>query len=420
MGNYSFLQFTYSGSKYNIGLNILISYLRFPLTFLPIFLMFSISRKSRIKLVYFLNRNIDIVLFVLFGVVGLINFPFYINGYIYTLLFGASLILILLYIFFISEYKKDFESFYILSKMLVISHGILLLLGLISLSTFDFITRSNLHFFTLKFGDVLFFSNPIFIIALSLGYIYIYQRRRLYRFATTISKLSYFRMISICLTFIFVCLLLFISNRRTPLILLGCIIPFIFYFSVKSRFLKYMLLLLIPISFIYVAAMIPKYLEENRNQSKLLNRLDRIEIKDGNVDDASLEIRLHIWKSYLQVFNKYPLIGVGYGNLVPVHNSSISPGNSIRNKSPHNTFLGLLVSNGIFGALLFAFITIRSMTIFLIRSKGVFKYYYSLVLVCILIMNYLEFNLYPGQSLFWPTFIILLFPRIYLNKYLIK
>ena len=420
MGNYSFLQFTYSGSKYNVGLNILISYLRFPLTFLPILALFMISKETRTRVFIFMMRNLDILIFIFFGFFSLINFPFFLNGYIYTALFSGSVILILLFLYFISEHQKDYEVLYNISKMLVVSHFVLIILALISILNYDFGARSAYQYFTLKFGDVLFFSNPLLVVAISLGFIYVIQSNKFYLKSVRILKLSKFRLLVTIFLFLFIGYLMFISNRRTPLILLGGAIPVILFLSVKSKFIKCLSFLVIPFALAYGVSLIPKFLEENRDQSKLLYRLERIKIEDGNISDASFEVRLVIWKSYFEDFKKNPILGIGQGNLAVVHAMFNKEDSFIAKKSPHNTFLGLLVTNGICGGLLLIFIMMRSFFIFFYRSKGIVKYYFLMFFGCVLIMNLLEFNLYPGQSLFWPSFIMLLFPRIYLNNYLIK
>lgn len=420
MGNYSFLQFTYSGSRYNIGINIILSYLRFPLTFLPFFLLFLISKETRSRILLFFLKNLDILIFVLLGFLSLINYPFTLNGYIYTTLFAGSILLILLYLFFVSEYKKDVDVFYNISSMLILSHLVLVFLSIISISTYDFTIQSAYQYFTLKFGDVLFFSNPLLVTALAIGYVVVFQRNKFYLGSPFVNKLGVAKLLLLILVFVFIGYLMFISNRRTPLILLGASIPIVLYLSIKNRIFRFFLMLLLPIVLAYFLTLIPQYLEENREKSKLLYRLERIKLEDGNISDASFEIRLVIWKSYLEVFRKYPILGVGQGNIGPAHKGMNKGDDFIADKSPHNTFLGLLVSNGILGSILLAFIMIRNMFLFAYRAKGIVKYYFLLFLSCILIMNFLEFNLYPGQSLFWPTFLILLFPRIYLNKYLIK
>ena len=134
-------------------------------------------------------------------------------------------------------------------------------------------------------------------------------------------------------------------------------------------------------------------------------------VVDPTVEDGSLDARRNIYQNSLYVYSKYPVFGVGLANgdnatreLLPNAKKSGSP--------LHNTFLGILVELGTVGMLLFLLMAVRSAIYFFKLPSKRFKFQILLLGVAPALVSITEYNLTPGQALFWPLWLTVLAPRI--------
>jgi len=109
----------------------------------------------------------------------------------------------------------------------------------------------------------------------------------------------------------------------------------------------------IPIVSIFTT--IPQFKESSSSQDNalILKRLTSI----LDLDEASNQGRIYIWKRSLESFKNYPLLGIGTGNFPVVLNQDIALAKA--GSSAHNLYLNFLVENGIFGFILVLLIIIE-------------------------------------------------------------
>ncbi|MDQ6477579.1 O-antigen ligase family protein [Dyadobacter sp. LHD-138] len=137
----------------------------------------------------------------------------------------------------------------------------------------------------------------------------------------------------------------------------------------------------------------------------------RIERMFGWVKDrkeTSYLERKKIWNTYLDKFYRKPVFGEG---LSAVHRITKSNKTKTEGLSAHNTFIGLLAETGLMGTTLMIIILGRS--IFFLKKAGNPNWVkiYILLFIPTLLINWVEYNLIPGQIFFLYTMIIWLLPR---------
>jgi len=86
--------------------------------------------------------------------------------------------------------------------------------------------------------------------------------------------------------------------------------------------------------------------------------------------------------------------------------------------SAHNTFVGLLAETGLAGALLMLIVLARSFNFLFKYANANWIKIYLILFFPTLVINWVEYNLIPGQIFFLYTMIIWIMPRglQYLSK----
>ena len=137
----------------------------------------------------------------------------------------------------------------------------------------------------------------------------------------------------------------------------------------------------------------------------------RIERMSGLIKgrkETSYAERQKIWKIYLNSFYEKPVFGQG---LAAVQRITSPNNNRPEGISAHNTFIGLLAETGLAGTILLSIVLGRSFYFVMISSGANWKKIYLMLLLPTLIINWVEYNLIPGQIFFLYTLIIWLLPR---------
>jgi O-antigen ligase len=121
--------------------------------------------------------------------------------------------------------------------------------------------------------------------------------------------------------------------------------------------------------------------------------------------------RVEILQANLLLWRDNPIFGVGLlnsGDAIAAESLSKHFGGF----STHNTYLGVLSELGLVGVALFSIVVGRSVSAFLaIRTAGV-KWGVAVLAAGPLLISVSEYNLTPGQALFWPFWLGILLPRI--------
>lgn len=140
-------------------------------------------------------------------------------------------------------------------------------------------------------------------------------------------------------------------------------------------------------------------LEGSNDRDIEIGRLEDYELSSGRIDSL---------KKSMVLFEKFPLLGVGKGNIIPYGEKYIVDGFAFHDL--HNGYLTILISNGIVGLAVFmAFILMfgKRLVHFLRRNRsGNLKEFPALVAV---LVAYCVFSLFEKAMLFDITFMVVIF-----------
>lgn len=406
IANYSFLSYTFSGGNTSNPIFELLKYSRLPVMLIG-GLIFTIGLLQDKKLRTFCLQNIDLFLFLMAMGLGLINSIDHINGVFYTIWQSAALITILLFIYHLKKSKIQLDSVRFLLQLLFWSNFIVLPLLLLNIRSLG----SDWSYY-MAFSSTTFYPYCLLSLLISIYGCRVLTQRSLFTSSPSRNKL--YELICICLLILFC----FISARRTPLILMILLsIPYLYIMIGKRVWKKAMLVTSIIIAILISIPIAQSYVEEHKYELAILKKLNDLVQSEGDVtQDASYNERILVWNSYWKVFQKNKIVGVGAYNSGLVQ-SKMFAGSSVAGLSTHNLYLGILVEHGILGFCLFMFIILKSIATLLLRAPfDFFIKYVGFLIIPVLLINWNEYNLIPGQVFYWTTVLVLIFPRIYLLK----
>ena len=198
----------------------------------------------------------------------------------------------------------------------------------------------------------------------------------------------------------------YFSARRSPLFVL--ILTSVLLF-IPPRIPHIILISLIVISsFSFLNSSTGKNLIDALPDSYSKYRIERMFgwVKDRK--ETSYHERQKIWNTYLDRFYNKPVLGEGLSAVQQIAKSSKTKTDGL---SAHNTFIGLLAETGLMGTGLLIFMLVKS--ILLLRKARSVNWIkiYILLFIPTLLINWVEYNLIPGQIFFLYTMIIWLLPR---------
>ena len=401
IANYSFLTFDFSGKETSNPLFSLIKYSRLPILFFGFFGLLIVLPKNR-ALRSFLLTNWDILLFMIVIYFGLINSIDLFNGVSYSLWHSASFLSILSLIYLLkTKYQEQIYEYFF--RFIFWSNFLVLPLLYINLPTLG-----NNWVYHMAFSAKTFYPYCLLSMLMAIFGSQLFLGKSLFGKKWIISTfwIELFFIVSICL-------FCFVSARRTPLFVIFILTFAYIFFAIGKRIWKKAMLVLIVIGVLFNT--IPKaliYMEENKTELAILNKLTQIQESSGNLSkDPSYNERQLVWISYFEVIKRFPILGTGSFN-GPIYQEQMFSGSREGGFSPHNLYIGILTEHGIIGFLIFLIVLFRSWTIYFIKNgtKKTWKYTFFL-LTPVLLINWNEYNLIPGQVFYWTTLLILFLPR---------
>lgn len=388
IGNYSFLRYSIHGTENPSGFLNLISGFRMVLPLWIVLYSFRLHARLTAKI---FAQNIDVILlsisWLTSGLLSIEISSYLLYGF-WTLLSIWAILLLISYSAVISQSLPTFS----LNILRVIWYGnfVILLLDLISL----IFLKPKGGMLNLFFASNTFWAYPTMIMGI-LALIKI-------RFVSTgiRSKLYYAIIFIISVTAVY------FSARRSPLFCLIFTIPLI-YLPLKSPQLIFIFLIFITFySFIDTAS--GRDILGSLPDSYMKYRIERMFGFIEGRKETSYSERQKLWDIYLDAFYKKPVMGEG---LAAVGRITKNMKNQENRLSAHNTFIGLLAETGLAGTLMLLVVLLRSVYFVAgIRNKVWMKIYIILFIPTVLI-NWVEYNLIPGQIFFLYTMIIWLMPR---------
>lgn len=388
IGNYSFLRYSLNGSENPSSILKIISGFRI---LLPLWIVvYSLNLHFRLT-VKILLRNIDVILpsicWLLSGLLSMEISSYLLYG-IWTLFSLWAILLFVSYTALISQSLPKY-SFNFLQTLWYGNFVILILdiLSLISLGPKGGILN-------LFFASNTFWAYPTMI----MGILALIKLR--FTSASLGKKFYYAAILIISVTAVYY------SARRSPLFCLILTIPLL-CLPLKAPQIIFIFFLLIT-SYSFIDSANGKEFLDSLPDSYMKYRITRMFGLVQGWKETSYTERQKLWDIYLNAFYKKPVMGEG---LAAVNRIAENMKNNENRLSAHNTFIGLLAETGLSGALLLFVVILRSIILAgRIRDTGWIKIYIILFIPTLLI-NWVEYNLIPGQILFLYTMIVWLLPR---------
>ncbi|WP_247236059.1 O-antigen ligase [Telluribacter sp. SYSU D00476] len=387
IGNYSFFRYSVFGNSSAPAVLRIISQLRF---LLPVWIVlyafrFSYSFSSRI-----VKDNIDVLLlglsWLLSSLVSLDSSSYMIYG-TWTL---SCFLAVLFFVGYAAVVSREAGTFYKrILHTIWIGNIIILLLDIGSL----FIIRPGVGPYNIIFSSNTFWAYPTMI----LGILAVIQM-----------KLSSERKQKLIYLFIYCVALymVYLSARRTPLFVL-LLSPFLLYIPLRLPYVllfSFMLLATVALTSVVDLRTITDILPDSYAKYRIERMLGLVKGRE----ETSYQDRQRIWRIYLDSFYENPIMGAG---LAANERITERYSKDLEGYSAHNTFVGLVAETGLLGTLLFIVFLIRSLRKLLQLRNILFVQVYLVLFLPTLLINWVEYNLIPGQIFFLYSVVIWMIPR---------
>jgi O-antigen ligase len=388
IGNYSFFRYSLHGSENTSGSLNLISHFRLLLPAWIVLYSFWLHYKLTSKI---LLQNIDVVAlsasWLLSGILSLDTSSYLLYG-IWTLLSLWAIVLFVSYAAIISQSPSKF----ILQILDVLWIGNFIILVLDAASMLLLSPKNGMY--NIFFSSNTFWAYPTLI----MGILALIRMR----FTTHgfLWKTVYFTLFVICL------IAIYFSARRSPLF---CLILTFLLLYLPLKFPQIVLVFcFFAASYSFVDSVAGKDFLNALPDSYMKYRIERMFGLVQGRQETSYSERQKIWDIYLDAFYQKPVMGEGLAAVERITKNSES---KLEGFSAHNTFIGLLSETGLSGTLLMCIVLLRSLVFAgKIKSAAWLKIYIILFIPTLLI-NWIEYNLIPGQIFFLYTMIVWLLPR---------
>jgi len=388
IGNYSFFRYSIHGIENVPVFFKLAPYIRLLLPAWIICYCLQVNPKLTYKI---FTDNLDIVLLVLSWMISSVlslDIDSYLFYGIWTLF---SILSILLYISFSSIISNSKPAF-LLTTLNVLWKGNFIILVL-DVATMLFI-KPHGGMYQIIFSSNTFWAYPTMI----MGILAIIKMR----FCTDklIRKFYFLIIFLISLTAVYY------SARRSPLFALILTVALI-YIPPKTPQVLIISAFLAVFCFLLSSSAGEKIIK-SLPDSYMKYRIERMSgLIRGRKETSYLE-RQKIWKIYLDRFYNKPVFGEG---LAAVRRITGGIKDKSEGVSAHNTFIGLLAETGMSGAFLMFIVLARSFYLLFKSANANWIKIYIILFFPTLLINWVEYNLIPGQIFFLYTMIIWIMPR---------
>ncbi|MEO6686664.1 MAG: O-antigen ligase family protein [Dyadobacter sp.] len=388
IGNYSFLRYSLHGTENTSGFLNLLSGCRIALPLWIMLYSFNLHLKLTTKIFI---QNTDVfflgICWLLSGLLSMEMSSYLLYG-VWTLLSIWAILLFISYTAVISQSLATF-TFNIL-RALWYGNFVILILDFASLI---FLKPSG-GMLNIFFASNTFWAYPTMVMGI-LALIKL-------RFTPAgLGKKFYYVVILIISV-----VAIYFSARRSPLFCLIFTIPLL-YLPLKLPQIIFIISLFI-ISYFFIDPTDGKDFLDSFPDSYMKYRIERMFGLVEGRKETSYSERQKIWNIYLNAFYKKPVMGEG---LAAVNRIAEVKKNNENQLSAHNTFIGLLAETGLSGSLLLLVVIVRSILLASRISDRVWKKIYIILFIPTLLINWVEYNLIPGQIFFLYTMIIWLLPR---------
>jgi O-antigen ligase len=388
IGNYSFLRYSLHGSENTSGYLNLFSQVRL---ILPLWIiLYAFRLHFRITSAIF-SRNWDVIAlgisWMLSSLISLDTASYLLYG-IWTLLSLWAILLFISYAAIISQRPPVF-----LSKILDTLWAGNFVILMLDLASMLFLNLKG-GIYNVYFSSNTFWAYPTMI----MGILALIKMRFLAD--SFIKNLLYFSIFLLALGAIY------FSARRSPLICLVLTLPLL-YLPLKLPQLL-MAVCFFAASYSLFGSGHGKDILHDLPDSYMKYRMERMMGLVHGRDETSYTERQKLWDVYLHAFYQKPVLGEGLAAVRRITERAEVKSGGL---SAHNTFVGLLSETGLSGTLLMFIVMLRSLLLAARMKDKVWIKIYLLLFIPTLLINWVEYNLIPGQIFFLYTIIVWLLPR---------
>jgi len=388
IGNYSFFRYSIYGSE---SISPLLKLLPFLRLFIPVWIIlyclcFNLKFTSKV-----IKDNFDVISLGLSWLVSCLlslNTSSYLLYGLWSLFSICAVLLFVCYTGIISGTGLVFLKNIL--NTLWIGNFVIVILDVVSM----LLAKPRGGMYHILFSSNTFWAYPTMI----MGMLAIIKMR--YTTDYFLKKLYYGSLFLISLVAIY------FSARRSPLFAL-LVTTVLFYIPFRlPQLLLITFIFILSYTFLDVSA--SKNIIESLPDSYMKYRIERMSGLIKGRKETSYTERQKIWEIYLDRFYTRPVMGEGLSAIQRITKKDRS---KIDGLSAHNTFIGLLAETGIVGALLILVVLGRSFLIIKRTGSTDWIKFYIILFIPTLLINWVEYNLIPGQIFFLYTFIIWLLPR---------
>lgn len=388
IGNYSFFRYSIQGVEHVPAYLKLVPYVRLliPAWIIGYCLWMNLQLTTSI-----LKDHFDIVLLGLsWTISGILSLD--IASYLfYGIWTWASLLSVLLYLSYAAVVSGTKTTF-LFSTLHVIWIGNFVILILVAATMLWLKPRGGMY--QLIYSSNTFWAYPTMI----MGMLALIKMRFTTKGLT--SKIYFLGIFLLCV------MAVYFSARRSPLFALlltaalSFVPPKIPYILLISFLMVFFLVLFNSVAGEKIIKSLP--------DSYMKYRIERMSGMIKGRKETSYVERQKIWKVYLDSFYQKPVFGEGLAadQRITGHLKGRTEG-----VSAHNTFIGILAETGLSGALLMLTVLGRSLRLLLKSADSNWKKTYMILFLPTVLINWVEYNLIPGQIFFLYTMIVWLLPR---------
>ncbi|MCF2446180.1 O-antigen ligase family protein [Dyadobacter sp. CY345] len=388
IGNYSFFRYSIYGIE-NVPVYLkLAPYIRL---FIPAWIIGYCLRINPKLTSRILTDNFDIVLLGISWMISSLlsldvaSYLFYGTWTLFSLM---SILLFISYSSIISGTKSEF----LLTTLNVLWAGNFVIL-ILDIATIIFM-KPHGGMYQIIFSSNTFWAYPTMV----LGILAVLKMR----FTTE----SLFKKVYFLCIFLVCVVTVYFSARRSPLFAL--ILASILIFIPPKTPQILIITSLFIFFYILLSSSTGEKVIKSLPDSYMKYRIERMSGLIKGRKETSYSERQKIWKIYLNRFYEKPVFGEGLASAQRINSVRTDNREGI---SAHNTFIGLLAETGLSGAFLMLVVLGRNFYFLVKTVNAKWIKIYIILFIPTLIINWVEYNLIPGQIFFLYTMVIWIMPR---------
>jgi hypothetical protein len=398
VANYTVFSFTATGESVDQGAESrLLVLMRLPIVFLAVAIPLMKYSGTFLR---FLSRNLDVLLFCTVPFFAILYSPDKVSAIQYSVWFAFAMLTILALCFIVGLYTRKESWLENISWLLLWAYIPVTILVLFSIpSYFGGFLRS-------AYSDSTFyaFTCPVVLVALL-----VIERHKNFPGTRMTAKMPVYLLLML----VAINALPIVLSAKRSAIVATVLALLIYVVSNKASGMSKKASTAIRSALVIgtIAAVGWTFMSQANTTFMRFERL-----MDPAQTDNSFEIRQQIWRTSVDlVVADFPFFGVGLNN-GKIATEQFAVAEEGAGKGLHSTFLAIFVEMGGVGLILFLFIALRSLHLWRKWWPSTSKWNLVILALPPIMISLTEYNLLPGQALFWPFWMAILLPRTALAR----